>query len=340
MKARILATTAIIALTSQAAFANEVWINQTGENGADTAGIATLNITQQAAGGNKIGTGSVTPSKFEGGMSSVTITQAGTGNTADIGYYGQNGSSSTFKAVFTGNTNDFNFTLGSAGDAMGNPAKSYDRVTYDLAVTGAGNTITDTFSNALESSTTALNYDGDIIGDSNTVTVDSSGDDIDNLTLKYSITGGAASAGNTLDINLGDAVSNRNVDFTLVGNANNYTLNAQGSTASATKQMVITHGGSDGTGVTAILDQYGNGNVLALDVLKNGSGSFTVNYSDSLYSSGSFGTPVSFSVDAVRADMNVTALGAGSFDVTQGSAGATVTGSFVVPNGGTHTITQ
>lgn len=325
MIARILITIAMVSLFAPVALANDIFFDQTDEAGGTTAGITALIVTQSGTADNQIGTSSRS-TLFEGALDSVVIKQVNSvfatgANTADILFYGNDlASGHTFSATFDGSDNDFGFTLGSASDTI--TSNFYSDVDYALDIKGDGNKITDTLANSDTPSAT-LWYNGTILGNHNTIKSSSTGADIGTVAIDYAITG----EHNTLAVFMSNVAGNRNIDFVLKGtggaNDNVWNLNAEASTLSL---IDVSQDGAYSYDVMGTIMQIGTSGQFLMDLHKEGMGTFDV-------------SATATSTNAY-ANIDLTALGAGSFTINQTAPNAYFSGAITVAAGRAVVVSQ
>ena len=344
MKNNVFIKAAIASLIASQSYANDIYFVQPGAN---SSGIGTLIIEQDVAGTavDQIGT-SGSPSVFEGALTSVTIKQMSSDstysntnnasnnsgvNTADIEYYGATSSTSTFGAIFTGSSNDYDFTLGATGDG------GYGDVAYSLIVGGSDNQITDTVTSSANSGDNLI-YTGMIVGNKNTVTVDIAGA-VDDASIIYDIDGDS----NVLDIMAaggGAATTDARV------------INASisGGLLSPTGNVDFDTGSTLATNVNLYIDQYGTSNFDVDIVQVANTGVVNAYITDSTYAQcGSTGTTcmgdwsnrgAQSAADGTTANVNVYTHGAATFKMAQNTNGATYVGDVTIAAGGSASIQQ
>lgn len=186
----------VITLVSTFAFANDIYVEQSGDN-------LTLDINQDGQN-NQVGN-STTDASVTGSTTSLNIDQVGDSN---IIQFDVNGSTFTGTINLTGNSNDIDLTCDSGGTNS-----SCDNVTASITMTGSsndvdldigetsdaeGSTVTITGETGSDSNTIAATVDGTsavltltVDGDTNNYLIDIDGDgDINGHTLIHDHTGG------------------------------------------------------------------------------------------------------------------------------------------------------
>lgn len=208
----------VITLVSTFAFANDIYVEQSGDN-------LTLDINQDGQN-NQVGN-STTDASVTGATTTLTIDQVGDSN---IIQFDVNGSTFTGTIDLTGNSNDIDLTCDSGGTNS-----SCDNVTASITMTGSsndvdldigetsdagGSTVTITGETGSDSNTIAATVDGTsavltltVDGDTNNYLIDIDGDgDINGHTLIHDHTGG------TGDIDISQSgIYDNTIDLTTSG---------------------------------------------------------------------------------------------------------------------------
>ena len=263
--------------------ANEVRFTQSSQGAAGTASIAIFDINQSTGKANFIGRNSLDKSNVTGGLATLVINQTGDANKADIDVFTADDGVGTINLAFTGDSNDFDLTYGAAADA------TWSTLDVDVVVTGN----TNTFVEAIAQTTTSLVYDAVVTGDSNDIDT-TSGSGVTTMDIDYDIVGNS----NNLTVNTGTLVGARDLDVDIRGSSNDWTVNAKSMTSSTVDVLQTA-----GANVTGVIKQQGTNSNMDLDIAASLSGSFALTTVD--LSAGSSAT------------INLTTLGAGTFDLTQ-----------------------
>ena len=263
--------------------ANEVRFTQSSQGAAGTASIAIFDINQSTGQANFIGRNSLDKSNVTGGLATLVINQTGDANKADIDVFTADDGAGTINLAFTGDSNDFDLTYGAAADA------TWSTLDVDVVVTGNSNT----FVEAIAQTTTSLVYDAVVTGDTNAIDT-TSGSGVTTMDIDYDIYGG----NNYLTVDTGTLGGARDLDVDITGSSNDWTVNAK-STTSSTVDVLQTAGAN----VTGVISQQGTNSTMDLDIAASLAGSFALTTVD--MSAGSSAT------------INLTTLGAGTFDLTQ-----------------------
>lgn len=263
--------------------ANEVRFTQSSQGAAGTASIAIFDINQSTGKVNFIGRNSLDKSNVTGGLATLVINQTGDANKADIDVFTADDGVGTINLAFTGDSNDFDLTYGAAADA------TWSTLDVDVVVTGN----TNTFVEAIAQTTTSLVYDAVVTGDSNDIDT-TSGSGVTTMDIDYDIVGNS----NNLTVNTGTLVGARDLDVDIRGSSNDWTVNAKSMTSSTVDVLQTA-----GANVTGVIKQQGTNSNMDLDIAASLSGSFALTTVD--LSAGSSAT------------INLTTLGAGTFDLTQ-----------------------
>ena len=263
--------------------ANEVRFTQSSQGAAGTASIAIFDINQSTGQANFIGRNSLDKSNVTGGLATLVINQTGDANKADIDVFTADDGAGTINLAFTGDSNDFDLTYGAAADA------TWSTLDVDVVVTGNSNT----FVEAIAQTTTSLVYDAVVTGDSNDIDT-TSGSGVTTMDIDYDIVGNS----NNLTVNTGTLVGARDLDVDIRGSSNDWTVNAKSMTSSTVDVLQTA-----GANVTGVIKQQGTNSNMDLDIAASLSGSFALTTVD--LSAGSSAT------------INLTTLGAGTFDLTQ-----------------------
>ena len=263
--------------------ANEVRFTQSSQGAAGTASIAIFDINQSTGQANFIGRNSLDKSNVTGGLATLVINQTGDANKADIDVFTADDGAGTINLAFTGDSNDFDLTYGAAADA------TWSTLDVDVVVTGN----TNTFVEAIAQTTTSLVYDAVVTGDTNAIDT-TSGSGVTTMDIDYDIYGG----NNYLTVDTGTLGGARDLDVDITGSSNDWTVNAK-STTSSTVDVLQTAGAN----VTGVISQQGTNSTMDLDIAASLAGSFALTTVD--MSAGSSAT------------INLTTLGAGTFDLTQ-----------------------
>ena len=263
--------------------ANEVRFTQSSQGAAGTASIAIFDINQSTGKANFIGRNSLDKSNVTGGLATLVINQTGDANKADIDVFTADDGVGTINLAFTGDSNDFDLTYGAAADA------TWSTLDVDVVVTGN----TNTFVEAIAQTTTSLVYDAVVTGDSNDIDT-TSGSGVTTMDIDYDIVGNS----NNLTVNTGTLVGARDLDVDIRGSSNDWTVNAKSMTSSTVDVLQTA-----GANVTGVISQQGTNSTMDLDIAASLAGSFALTTVD--MSAGSSAT------------INLTTLGAGTFDLTQ-----------------------
>ena len=263
--------------------ANEVRFTQSSQGAAGTASIAIFDINQSTGQANFIGRNSLDKSNVTGGLATLVINQTGDANKADIDVFTADDGVGTINLAFTGDSNDFDLTYGAAADA------TWSTLDVDVVVTGN----TNTFVEAIAQTTTSLVYDAVVTGDSNDIDT-TSGSGVTTMDIDYDIVGNS----NNLTVNTGTLVGARDLDVDIRGSSNDWTVNAKSMTSSTVDVLQTA-----GANVTGVISQQGTNSTMDLDIAASLAGSFALTTVD--MSAGSSAT------------INLTTLGAGTFDLTQ-----------------------
>ena len=263
--------------------ANEVRFTQSSQGAAGTASIAIFDINQSTGKVNFIGRNSLDKSNVTGGLATLVINQTGDANKADIDVFTADDGVGTINLAFTGDSNDFDLTYGAAADA------TWSTLDVDVVVTGN----TNTFVEAIAQTTTSLVYDAVVTGDSNDIDT-TSGSGVTTMDIDYDIVGNS----NNLTVNTGTLVGARDLDVDIRGSSNDWTVNAKSMTSSTVDVLQTA-----GANVTGVISQQGTNSNMDLDIAASLAGSFALTTVD--LSAGSSAT------------INLTTLGAGTFDLTQ-----------------------
>jgi hypothetical protein len=285
---------------------NTVFFQQTDRAGGNSVGIGALTISQ--AGSNRIGS-SATPSLVVGALYEFTINQDGDDNSADVAIYGlDTNTSGIFRANFDGNLNTFEFKLGV-------PEVNLRYVNPDIRVdvVGSGNKLDNILSNG--TGTSALIYNGKIHGDDNIFTTRSI-PGLGTVALGYGISGSR----NEVAIDLGSYGSARDVAVSVVGSDNNWTIDSK----AVGSKFDLSQSGSEITGT--IVQSGGAFPSMIMSLNKTGSGAFIVNTFATTFRN--------------QADINLVALGHGSFTLVQTGENSIYEARHVIAAGGTATINQ
>ena len=263
--------------------ANEVHFTQSSQVAGGSAAIAVFDINQSTDKANFIGRNSLDKSNVTGGLATLVINQTGDANKADIDVFTADDGVGTINLAFTGDSNDFDLTYGAAADA------TWSTLDVDVVVTGN----TNTFVEAIAQTTTSLVYDAVVTGDSNDIDT-TSGSGVTTMDIDYDIVGNS----NNLTVNTGTLVGARDLDVDIRGSSNDWTVNAKSMTSSTVDVLQTA-----GANVTGVIKQQGTNSNMDLDIAASLSGSFALTTVD--LSAGSSAT------------INLTTLGAGTFDLTQ-----------------------
>jgi hypothetical protein len=183
-------------LASSAAWSNEIYMEQVGDN-------STVTITQDGAS-NRVGT-ALAPAFIGGGSNTLTIDQIGSGNDLTMTV---NGAATTVAVLIpNGNNNVSNITCGTTMSASCSGSNIQQSITGDdnivtqtlggggnhiskLTVTGDTNTVTHTSTN-----TGAVDVDYTVVGNTNVINVNTSG------TTAKTVNATTTGTGNTVTIN-------------------------------------------------------------------------------------------------------------------------------------------
>lgn len=288
---------ATIAATSVSA--NEVSFTQSSQGVAGSASIKIFDIDQSIGKANFIGRGSLDKSNVTGGLAALVIKQTGDANKVDIDVFTADVGAGTINLAFTGDTNDFDLTYGAQTDS------AWSTLAVDVAVTGN----TNTFKEVIAQNTGSLVYDALVTGDSNNIDT-TSGSGVSSIEIYYDIVGNS----NNLTVNTGTLVGARDLDVEIRGSSNDWTVNAK-STTSSTVDILQTAGAN----VTGSISQQGTNSNMDLDIAASLSGSFALTTVD--LSAGSSAT------------INLTTLGAGTFDLRQNTDASTYNVSMTLDAG-------
>jgi hypothetical protein len=155
---------ALVAVFTHMAWANEIYIEQSGDN-------STITITQDGAS-NIIGD-ALSPALIGGGSNTVTIDQIGAGNEL---YFTVNGAATSMVVNVAGSNNISNITCGSGASASCSGSVIWQ------TITGDGNQVTQTLG-------AGANHESKIgiTGDTNTVTHTSTNSGA--VSMQYTVTG-------------------------------------------------------------------------------------------------------------------------------------------------------
>ena len=278
--------TMIVAATIAASSvsANEVRFTQSSQGTAGTAAITVFDINQSFGKTNFIGRNPLDKSNVTGSLATLAINQSGDANKADIDVFTADVGSGTINLAFTGDSNDFDLTYGASTDS------AWSTLDVDVAVTGN----TNTFVEVIAQTTDSLVYNALVTGDSNDIDT-TSGSGVTAMDIDYDIVGN----NNDLTVNTGvSKVGARNLDVDIRGSSNDWTVNAK-SAVSSTVDVLQTAGAN----VTGVISQQGTSSTMDLDIAAALAGAFAVTTVD--MSAGSSAT------------INLTTLGTGTFDLTQ-----------------------
>ena len=218
---------ALFALVSSAALANEIYIQQIGDNLA-------LTISQTGTG-NKIGdpsTTTTTPAILFGDAMTFSITQNGDFNTIAATI---KGNTYTGAWVFNGNSNTVDLTCDATSGA------NCETVTVDITVNGNSND----FYVYIGENKIADNLVADftIDGDGNVITANL---DATNADITFTIDNSLSANGNIITIDQDDAggVNGHSITYDLTGGGNTISITQSGLTD---KTVDITSTANDGT---------------------------------------------------------------------------------------------
>lgn len=216
---------ALFALVSSAAMANEIYIQQIGDN---------LGLTiSQTGTGNKIGDlNTTTPAVLTGDDMTFSITQNGDYNTIAATIKGNTYSGAW---VFNGNSNTVDLTCDATSGA------NCETVTVDITVNGNSND----FNVYIGENKVADNLVADftVDGDGNVITANL---DATNADITFVIDNSLSANGNTITIDQDDAggVNGHSITYDLTGGGNTISITQSGLTD---KTIDITSTAEDGT---------------------------------------------------------------------------------------------
>ena len=315
MKKNYYASIVMATMVASSATADTVYFKQTDQAGGSTVGIQTLTIEQTGSVANSIGT-SLDQSLIEGQWSTVFIRQLESttvGNEVNLHVYGADSSTEAVLVVdIVGDANTYNLKVGTDGDVT-----PYVDSIIETGMSGDGNTISGVLASGSGASD-RLQLAGNITGNNNSINTTSTAG-IGSVKVGYGIYGES----NNVGMNMGGTAGIKRVSTEISGSRNSVNFNAQ-SSGNSEIDFILT--GSDGNDTNATMGQIGTNSALNMVIAKNGQGTFLINTTAS--GSGN------------NANISLTALGTGMFNLIQESDDTVYNAEHTIAAGGSVDVRQ